>query len=1219
MSSNNMQGELDIYLDLIRYGPKSLNELKILYNKPDNELISSLAKLEDSGLVKKVESLYIPIPQLKIFLEALNKDIITLKRGFDNLITNVRSLESKLNSLSSEIKVTIQNTMQNYYGSLISEMDKIDAELSSELNNVLDSITKVLINNVNSLKIINNNLISHSESIEAIISNLDLAKERALTKAISDIKERLSSSIAELLSFFKKSLIEIGEEILAIRDIVATEIDKIFNTYQAQHQKLSESLSNISVGLIELINDQKTEIDESVTLIDQELRQQIDELAEKVHLLNKEISKFLSAFLSDLKEGMERFTTNARRRISTLEDSIRSMIDTAIDNYAQKIIVQINSIKDQLIRKMSEIQIDFNTEKKSIDENISKASLEIRDKISANISRIMESITNYSNKINELVSSKLMKINSIFSDIFEQSVNTLLDITKSYEEIILQELESLYREILSERKDILDKINQNLLNLSDKISSIQDMLEKYEIGIEKEAVNKLNAHLDEVMNRIEELVNDYSSKMNTEINTLSRKIVNEIGRIIAKTLLKSKKERESLARDIKEINRELDSLDNIIKELESASSKKNQEIIAEITNKINALKKKTKKISLSIERSGRVGEDELVKIKENVVILMDDITKRYTNEILSSFLDSIKTELKEYIPARVEELIQLYSEKLKEFREKFRAEINWITASLSSLSSELKSDIERGDQAIFGIFDAISRRSIGIGKKVIDERESEVELLQNNIRKEVSLLSKEISELLQQNNSAITDEFKIISQNIASLIDEISKGIGSALDKFVETSISKLNSVQQEMLANLNQISISFNTTLDEFRKNVDSEVHQVIEKTSMLLNKYYKTFESKTIKSLETAKSSMNGVIEDMITTIDSDISVINSKLMERLNKLSSDLSNYTQVISRDLGSLQAMIEKQVEEARDLLMNTKNNVLDKVSVVSSSISNKSLELDDFYKNESNWFSQDYIELVKSNVSIIYQDIKEKFDLTHKELEKIIIRVNELIEEAKKSKDLSTNNLKEIKDMFNKFLRDTKKNVEVSFSKLKEEILRDISDRFEKLDELKSIRQLIEKGEITDAVGRIESDYEKAISMDELLSKHLSNYIEKALVTIGKESIDVYLKEAVKSAQSLVVIVAPERLDFLENVELDNLHNVHIELIAPQRVISEIEKLVGDKIFLTKANKSFNFLIVIRDDEEALLSIKRLDTWISYLFREKNIIDNLKEVIRQIL
>jgi len=1213
------QDELGIYLDLIKYGPKTISELQLLYNKSDEELNNAINNLEKMGLIRIIDSHYIPIPQLKPFLDEISGGISSLKKNIDDILASIKNFESKLFALSSEIKVKVQQLVKDYYNDISEEIDKISSDIDSSLNSSLEIMRSTISKTVNDMNDIITDFKKYNESLELTISELDLIKERVLKKAVSEIKEKVSMTIAELLSYMKKNLGELNDNLNAFRDVVSTELDKLLNMFHTHYSRLLESINGIKVSIVDLLKDQKSDIEEASSLISQELKQQIDALVEKVHLLNKEISKFLSTFLSDLKEGMERFSSNAKRRITALEDSLGSILDTSIDNYAQKLQVQVNSIKDNLIRILNGIQINFDISRKGIGEKLSKSSLEIKDKVASTLTKTTEDIANNINKINELISEKLMSINSLFSEIFEQSVNTLLEITKSYEEIIIQELESLYKEILTERKEILDKINQNLVNLSEKITSLHSALEEYEISMEKEAASKLNTHLDEIMGKIDGLVQDYAIKMEGEINNFSKRIVNEISRIIAKTLLKSKKEKELLAKNMKEISNELDVLDNITKKLEIDLSGKENEALSELISRINSIKKRAKRMTLNIERSGRVNEDELVKIKENVVILMDDAAKRYTKEILSTLLTSIKTALKNYLNARVEELIKIYGEKLKDFREKFKMEINWITASLSNLSSELKSEIERGDQAIFGIFDAISRRSIGIGRKVISERESEVELLQNKVRSELSLMSKEISELLQQNTSAITSEFKEISQDISSIVDNVSKEIESTLNKLIEGALNRLDSAQQEMLLNLDGVTTSLRGTLDEFRKSVITEANQVIEKTSELLERYYQTFESKTVKSLESVKSNVDMVIEDMISTIDTNMGLINNKLIERLSKLANETSNYTQLINKDFSSFLNQAEKQYNEKKSLIDETKNNVLNKATSISSDIEKLSMNLDNYYKDETRWFNKDYIDVMKSNILEIYGSIRDKVSSTKSNFEETIGKIDELLNVIETNEDKYIDHHNSVKEFLNKVLNGVKEGIKENFSELTENIVTGVNSIIEKMDEINYIRKIHEEKTISKIIDEISSNYERVLNLDELLSKNLGNYIEKAKVTIGKESVKVYLHSALKSANSFVLIMTPEKIDFTENEELHCRHDIHVEIIAPQRIISDLKNISNNKLFLLKANKTFNFMLIIRDNEEALFGIKRADTWINYLFKEKNIIDNLRELVTQVL
>lgn len=1218
MKNNDFQKELRIYLDLIRYGPKTISELELIYDESIEELRESIIKLEKMGLVRKTDSLYIPTPQLKLFLDKIGEDVISLKKNIDRVLTNINNLKNRLTNLPNEIRLRSQQLAKKYYNIINREIEKINSKIISSLRDNLEIIKTTISKTINDLDTLHIDLQKYSESMESNISELDLLKEMILKKTINEIKERLSITIAELLLTLKRDISGLDEHLNSFKEITSTELGKLLNISHMYYSSISDNINNVKGNIVNLINSQKNDIDETLSLISQELKQQTDALIEKVHLLNKEISKFLSTFLSDLKEGMERFNSNAKRRIIALKDSLVSILDANINNYAEKIQLQINSTKDSFTRALNNIQVYFDTNRKGMSENLSKSALKIKNKIAAILTKTIEDVANNNNKINEVISQKLMSINSLFSEIFEQSVNTLLEITKSYEEIIIQELESLYREILIERKEILEKIDKNLVNLSEKIISLHSLLEEYEINMEREATSKLSAHLDEITGKIDNLIQDYSLKMEREIRNFSQKIVNEISRIIAKTLLKSKKEKESLLRDIKEISDELDDLGNLIKKLETDTCGKESESLSELINRFNSIKKKAKRMTLNIERSGRVGEDELVKIKENVVALMDDAAERYVKELLSTLLISITTTLKNYLNARVEELIKIYGERLKDLKEKFKMEFDWITAAISNLSSELKSEIERGDQAIFGIFDAISRRSIGIGRKVISERESEVELLQKNVRRELSLMSKEISEIMKQNTAIITSKFNKMSQDISSIIDDASKDIESALNNLIDGALSKLDISQQEALVSLDEIMKLLRGALDEFNRIITNEINQIIEKTNELLKRYYQTFESKTIKSLESAKSNIDLVIENIISTIDTSVGLINNKLIETLSKLVSETDNYIQLVSNDFNSLLKQIDKQYAEKKETINEIKNNLLNKVASISSNIEKLLINLDNYHKDETNWFKREYVNVIESAILEVYNSVKNMISLTRSNLKDMQNRINELLNTIKTSENKCSEHYNTIKESINVVLNTVRNEIKEKLDELAKNMANNVYSQIEEIDEIKHIREIYDEKSISGIMDRIESNYERVLNLDELLSESLGNYIEKARITIGKKSLKTYLYSALKSAKYFALIILPEKIDFKDE-ELSFKPDTHIEIIAPQRILSNLRNINENKLFLRTAKKMFNFALIIRDNEEALLSIKRADTWVNYLFKEKNIIDNLRELITKIL
>ncbi|MDD5760466.1 MAG: AAA family ATPase [Candidatus Pacebacteria bacterium] len=303
-------------------------------------------------------------------------------------------------------------------------------------------------------------------------------------------------------------------------------------------------------------------------------------------------------------ENLEKIIKEKSREIGLLDEENDKNLETKIKNLTQEII-DLQNQKSLLLRDLGrkEVDTDMNISRESLGEQISslkkglESLLPLSDlrEIKRKISKIIKDLESFfgsgnnkrqqkeNGKIEEIqialdkIESEINQKNKLLNNFQEQQNQKSLNFKKRFQEIELKrgEKEALYREL--EREEILnEKFNLHLENFKRRLK---------ESGLEFEEIERIYQNSKET-----ELVSDEEfSRLESRI-LKGKQGLAEIG-VEDPTVIAEYKEvtnrYDFLTQQINDLNKAIEDLKILIKELEEQIEQKFNEAILEINNQFN--------------------------------------------------------------------------------------------------------------------------------------------------------------------------------------------------------------------------------------------------------------------------------------------------------------------------------------------------------------------------------------------------------------------------------------------------------------------------------------------------------------------------------------------------------------------------------------------------------------------------------------------------------
>ena len=570
------------------------NTLKSTKNITDFEQKNNILVEENEKLIKNVEVLNNNIQKLEKEINDYKKTVLELRTENHQNIFQINTLTEEIQQKCVEKKIIEEKILQS--NNTKKELDLLINDLKTKLEEIN--------NNNNELKSKNEIIVDENKNLKIQIDNIVKDYENKF-----DFQEKELNKLNEDLINKKNIITQINKTNDKILSENKNFNEKIINLNQ-QITNLSENNRNLSNEKEELLtklnnnynNEEKNNLDNKVSLLTEEKQK----IQEKYINLEKEHNTIINENL-ELKKQIE----NLNEKILLINNEISKNEKNLENNENYEDIIkthkeQIKILTFNLNHKMSEI-LDYQNTISDLKTEINNLSL-----------KIVKGETEYENKIKSLIEeiksqkSKIYNLNNINSTQNEEISSLKLTISTLNKNQVVEHRTIIddeeFNQLVDENEE-LKKINKDLTERLNEFSNSNRTKETTENVISNENENnkdnKQNHIIEEQKEEIDSLksrfellyreLNQYrlkNSDLNSQIRKIQESSLNDSRTAYSvndeRTIFKLK---TNLGNEIEKLNYKLNDVEDENKKLKELLKKAQQEVEIK-SQEINLLKEK---------------------------------------------------------------------------------------------------------------------------------------------------------------------------------------------------------------------------------------------------------------------------------------------------------------------------------------------------------------------------------------------------------------------------------------------------------------------------------------------------------------------------------------------------------------------------------------------------------------------------------------------------
>ena len=628
-------------------------------------------------------------------------------------------------------------------------------------------------------------------------------------------------------------------------------------------------------------------------------------------------------------------------------------------------------------------------------------------------------------------------INNYSQNIMDNSKNILINqnnIEKIKDEV--EKIKSDNNDLMNDIKNINSNLNANNnkeeeINIPDKDDELKKEVENIKIN-NKDNFEKLFKKVDELETKINEKRESESEKQNEEIIDINKEKENINNKNNEKKVEeKEEKKSENIEDNIiyKELSNKINELEqkiNNINNINKTSEEKPKEVNLSIENKEIELKNvpsydKEKKIEEN-EKEPEIPENNILKGKYDEKLKeIENKIKILENDILSLKLKkdvNISNQNPNIIQSEKSDINLINKEEIQNENEKEEKIDNAINIDeIKNLINEQKQKVVYVDNKIIELMSEIGeiknkfQNEKFIGNKEFIKFSKNIEIQFKNYDDKINnILSKESvnDEMLKKINmnnskrkSILSDGLKNGNMNMNELIETLESNFQTMIVSYLKNlditnnpKILEINKILDEQTNSINDLITKSEEASKENANNINNYL-QLLEKTKKEIENNIKTIEDNIINL-----PSMKGDLDYLLGIVFGNEELEKYKKMskqEKINEISIGTS-----IKEDI-TIHGNYLKKLSEG----INKINSRLNNLNKENLAIIKKDL------KNESNYILEDFKVGLKSSISKIEDQLRDKVDKLG--LDQFWNKINEyLIEEMKQKidkKEMNKNNL----------------------------------------------------------------------------------------------------------------------------------------------------------------------------------------------------------------
>ena len=1154
----------------------SIEENLRLYNEKQNEDRKTQEDIKDAlkTIYEKLQDEY-KLDDIRNSLNSIKENINSNSSGeFDpqNYENAILNLSENISSIQ-EIKALIENLFQKYNESqnengqhsndikeAINSLYNLvqDDNKLNEIKNLVNSIKEEINSNAsseNNFEEIKNSFISLNENIENINKKIEDTRSENSTSI-----QRVINSINELQSDVQPTSsntnnIDFVSELYEVANSIRDDINSQGSRLTGSVIELQAEVKDVQTNVKEDLNTFGGFVQNKIESLDESLINSINEITDKINLLNIPSNSLNETKILELKEQMENISdligkileNPVSEQLNNLEQSIlscnidNSNITKELVQQAQSLILDnIQALKGSILSdnkqaSFNEILIPlFDEFETRLNEKIVSLETLVEETGKTGNSSLQDTLLNeirqtkveIQNQTKLIADSANEVQKAILGELIKNQLNEMQLDSVNY----LKQESELLTSFITENLDVQTK------EIVSKFAQIINAKENSEARIN--LIKTTTSNISDILDNSEQIKNDFLS-FNSKIEEISN-LSNVLNSSIEELTNKLGMEFDSINSNLDE---KLNSFDSKIKEIlneNNANLMEKLTSIIDFTNEINSkLANAENKSNLSIEFS-------INSINENIkaieATLKEQIEKNSSN--LEDKLISINNSF-EFLKEKIENS----SDSNTASFENIENAINSTSANLEVLKSDLKNVASENKKELLntiqGLMEAVNSIEANIQNSASRENENPKEILDN--------LKSEINSLLTSLNNSNRADFTETKEKIGELKNEIEKTQEEIKASFAD-EMNNLKTGYDILIGNVNNIKTALDST-------ISAETYDIKEQNNKLID----------------------------------DINSIKENLENSINKADLNLKDYFDDTKRSVNSIQAFIENlnetaktnkedietSIQELKAENIEAKNDVENKIQQLLEQISNneniETINEDDLQKLKEALI-QEFENLSSSKNEVLYNELKTIFDE-----EKIEGIKNSIVYALNNSSDSRKNGIIEKIEENTNNINENIDNAKNQINSIKENIISSIENKEELIqNSISNLKNDVQnaKNEISNnAQGLIDQLKQEMEDIKASLTSKISANDNSELIETLMNSFEEKMQEKVSVLEGVIdnslnnldekTIEAINRTNEDYKKALDNRVDFIIEKLQAEYEdkLTDIQKLIDNRIY----------------------------------------------------
>ncbi|KAJ3227183.1 hypothetical protein HK099_003146 [Clydaea vesicula] len=1048
--------------------------------------------------------LRVHIEELENSLETSKIEIINLTKERNQLNENIEELLEKVDDLSQKYENT-NRSFQNLFENSGEQIESLVKENSQHLLKI-KSLEKLVQENVPSSEAngedlfqgggdwdLDFDIITPMNTPSSVIIEQYESKISELTQSTANLTSNLSETKSKLsqLETLQNTLVEkYDSEVKALKALNAEEKLKLENDFKQKEEQLKKETSKIE-DLLESnggLEDQLTTLELNFSLLEKEKVKNIKNFEEKIKILEESFN----LEKNQLKESYENTIVTLTDQLNAVTFQLKdSIAETESKSFSlQQELGEACDARDDLASKLTIISQEYQKLNAYCSELQEK-----NDEIQLRLEELSGALTSTTSKETELITEleeknvELLSLQEKVKALEENQIKTSNDMA-----VLVESFQEEMSPILVEKERLLKELSESTDALSEKGQEINMMEEKLK------------------------LLEDKLDESNLLIKKKDEKII-----VIEKEILEIRNEKETIMKNLHDLNAELEEAKCKKNEVESLVQS-NEEYIQSLGFELEKYKKNNQNANesaLNEIKTLTLKISELTAVNEKNYDVME--TQRLELREAREHVVNLEKEA-QILEAEREELIfqnQKVFEKEKAFElniKDYEFRLVECDEALGLLKRELDDERELLRIEKVNMAELTKQWQNEISDQKLKENKLVAQLRECSLEKEVALknvaaISEKLSALIEERDSL--EELKNTLENENWSLEEKNIQMNDKL-KEAELTVKKFKDSYENLAAE--------NITNFESAKKLRDELVQ-FEQEKTLLHETLKTLNSKIVE-LESDK-------EDLYVKIEEE-KFLHEKLALEKEDLLSKINQIQETVGESI---------ELKKQFDNILNEKTKILDEKEALAKSISSLNEELNKVQQKQLTHTSKlaaeisslkEEIEFNNATIKIRDETIQELQELLSNEKkqnlqnfeelnEKNQLKISELessikslqdarveaynkVEEVQKELALKIENLKESTSLYNNAMDDIEvlskdlRDVTMEIEKLKsinleqESKISEIDELYFKLDDLSSLAD--------ERLSQLEKSRNEAVKFEEE-NKRLVEEIENLKASIG--------------------------------------------------------------------------------------------------------------------